>query len=433
MLSTGTQAPLSRGGSSWLFNLFLIYLFLFYSQIGSRIPALGAIRLEFLVGCFLLIIVFYQLLSGGVTRPHNRLLSYIIFYFCVLILSIPFAFVRGYALEMFIRCVKFAAIFLMIVVAIDDEQKLTKFLWWYVAFIAIIYIEPFTWAIQGQGFKYNSGAMRLCGYGLWGHPNSLGGVTVSNLPFLYYLFLYEKSNIKKIILLSLMAISLAVIMFSSSRTALVGLIFLSLIIWLQSKRKMLGLGLVIVFLVASWQMAPHETKAKFITLEKASRAITSQDSVDSMDQRMEILKHSWEVYKEHPIIGVGIGNFVNVNGTQYGLWMPTHNLYTQVLSEIGTLGAIAFFLIVYQIFRNLKDTKNNLNLGDINKNSIIEFASKAVFCFLLMRLLVGFFGDDLMENYWWIAGGLSMCMLDLSKKMNTHQESDDFTTSYKIP
>jgi len=415
--------------SNFLFNLSLLYLFIFYSQIGGRIPILGTLRIELLVGSFLLIAIITKAVSKQIIIENNRLNRYTLLYFTILLISIPFAFVRGYALDMFIRSLKLFSIYLMIVATVTNEQKLRKFIWCYLLMISLIFIEPFTWAIRGQGFQYNSGVMRLFGSGLWAHPNSLGGVTVSNLPFFYFLLLFEKSKIKKILLIILMLIAISVIMFTSSRTALVGLVFFGFIIWFSSRKKFFGAALLIILFAVAWNIAPEETKNKLLTLKKYNQVFTEEGAHDSMDNRWLLIKNSFEIFKENPIIGVGIGNCINVSGVKYGIWLPTHNLYTQILSELGLLGGIIFFLVVYQTFKNLKSA--HINVKESNQEKTLKgYVIKALTCFLIMRLFLGLFGDDLMENYWWIAGGLSIILLKLSKE-NTNMRPGEIDLSIR--
>ena len=133
--------------------------------------------------------------------------------------------------------VKFATIYLFILSAIDDEQKLKGFIWIYTLVVCFIFCEAFSNGIRGINIRYNSGAMRLFGPpGYFGHPNGLGGLTAASLPFLYYLIAYYKPLKIRICLIGLMLIALRVIMYTNSRTAFVGTVTFFMLIRIYSKK-----------------------------------------------------------------------------------------------------------------------------------------------------------------------------------------------------
>lgn len=396
--------------SNLLFYGLIIYLFIFYSQIGGRIPFLGKLRIEFFWGLAFLSIIIANLLTNQLKIYSNRLNSLIIIYFLSLLVGIPFAYVKSDSLNVFIQILKFFAIYIMIVTIVDDEKKLRIFIWAYVLMISLIFVEPFTWAIRGEGLQYNSGAMRLFGQGLWAHPNSLGGITVSNLPFFYFLFLYEK-GIKRLVLACLICIAIGTIMFTSSRTAFVGVLAFALILWLNSSKKFFAIVIISISLMVIWAVSPQETKERFLTLSEVSETLTAEEgSGSAMDKRWQLIKNAVSVFKDHPVFGVGIGNYISVSGREYGIWLPTHNLYVQLIAEIGLVGTVAFGLLIYQIVRNLRDVACTIKKKGL-ESSLEYCVVKGVLYFLLLRLVLGLFGDDLIENYWWIAGGLSVALL----------------------
>src|SRR2546427_9352704 len=56
---------------------------------------------------------------------------------------------------------------------------------------------------------------------------------------------------------------------------------------------------------------------------------------------------------EHPLFGVGPGNFGIVSGN----WHETHNTYTQLSSEAGIAALILFLLIMRRGFINIREAK----------------------------------------------------------------------------
>lgn len=130
----------------------------------------------------------------------------------------------------------------------------------------------------------------------------------------------------------------------------------------------LGVGLAVILIVA---------------LFSASGVQESVTDTTNLDKRVIFWQHSLEMAKEHPLTGVGAGNW-KINFPGYGLGgldynvvqgithvQRPHNDYLWVLSESGFLGLI-FFLGIFvmafvQLFKKLKETNSRedlaINLG----------------------------------------------------------------------
>jgi O-antigen ligase len=60
-----------------------------------------------------------------------------------------------------------------------------------------------------------------------------------------------------------------------------------------------------------------------------------------------LLREAYHAYLEHPVLGLGAGQFHNYNPTnREETWREAHNAWLQVASELGTGGLIVFAIIV---------------------------------------------------------------------------------------
>jgi O-antigen ligase len=89
--------------------------------------------------------------------------------------------------------------------------------------------------------------------------------------------------------------------------------------------------------------------ARISTLVKGGDVEGSGDN-GSLDARQELLKQSIQVTLQHPIFGVGPGNFQAITES----WHVTHNTYTELSSETGLPGLALFLAILFLTFRSLK-------------------------------------------------------------------------------
>jgi O-antigen ligase len=74
---------------------------------------------------------------------------------------------------------------------------------------------------------------------------------------------------------------------------------------------------------------------------------------ESTRARQQLFWRSIEVTKEHPLFGVGVGNFPQVSGQ----WHTTHNSLTLMSSEGGVPALILYVLILWCGFKNLSSTR----------------------------------------------------------------------------
>ena len=66
--------------------------------------------------------------------------------------------------------------------------------------------------------------------------------------------------------------------------------------------------------------------------------------------RFDDLKRSVYVASRHPILGVGMDNYILFSNSN----KSTHNAYTQVAAELGTAAAIVYILFIITPFRGLR-------------------------------------------------------------------------------
>jgi len=426
--------------SNLLFYGLLIYTVIFYSQLGSRFPTLAPFRPEFTIGTLLLIAIFFKIFNNELDIRQNGINGAAIFFLVSALITIPFAFVKSRALFSFLSLLKFCSIYLMIISAIDSENKLKTFMYVYLASISLLFVQPFLLSLQGKGFIQAAGVMRLQGItGYFAHPNQLGGITAANLPYFYYFMRYEKSRAAKVIFFLLIIVGLRVIMLTQSRTAFVGVFSFAFLVWLFGKRKLLGLAIGLVSCIVLWHVAPEQTKYRFRSLASTTYVLSVDRSelteeelqqVSSMASRWTLIKRGLIAFSENPFLGLGLNCFPSFNGQRWGLWFPPHNTYVQALAEMGLVGFTAFCFFIFTIFRNLKVAGRLVERTGVPDNFLRSMIS-AVIVYLLTRLAVSLFGQDLYGNYWWVAAGLSVVILRIIK-MDSQNQSDKNMKSAEV-
>ena len=411
--------------------LFCGYVITWYLQIGSRIPALGSIRFEFIYAAFLSVIV--------IASPQKRLdltcpiTKFVIAYFICLIIQIPFShnFIQSW--YVFVnRIVKFAFMAFFIICFVKSPRDLVFFLCAFMLACMKMGQEGFIGQLTGSMVWQNQGVMRLHGTtSFYGHPNSFAGMALGTLPFVYYLFSISPKYIK--ILLSVQLIfAINIIIFSGSRTGYVGMIILILFIFIKSNKKKNLFIFGTIIIAFSFQFIPDQYVERFDTI------LTQKDKQgQSINKRKQILEDGWEVFTAYPF-GVGISAFPYVRYNMFGRRQDTHNLYLEVATNLGIQGLIIFFLLVFKMIKILKEIEekcayqrkllqsnfldkkiNDINISNVKSHlddlALMQNTCTAVYVFIIMRLALGLFGMDLYEIYWWFALGLIIAIYNMVK------------------
>lgn len=411
--------------------LLCIYVFIWYVQIGTRIDFLGKIRFEFLLGALLTLVSIYYFLSS---KDKSTFLSkYIKLFFFVLIIQVPFSYDFNISLNFFIdRVVKFSLLALFIVSIIKSPWSLKLFI--FAMLIAWLKLgqEAFLGWLSGSLVWQNQGIMRLHGsIPNLKHPNSLSGFGVSLLPFVYFLFpVYKKFG--KLILSTLFIFSLVIIIFTGSRTGYVATLGFILYIFWGSKNKIKSILITFIILFVAFSYIPNQYIERFesiYTLEEKEGKSSSA--------RIQIIKDAVFIFFKHPF-GVGIHAFPKVRAEYFGRSADTHNLYLEVLTNLGFQGFIIFLLLIFSILKISKKTQYKLILirenilksekrskiliSEINNIEFVLAVSKSITAYIIIRLYLGLFGMDLYEIYWWLAIGLVLSIYRISeyydKQMN---------------
>lgn len=181
--------------------------------------------------------------------------------------------------------------------------------------------------------------------GLFGNPNEMALHFVMMTPLAITLGIAARSKIWRILYFAVAGLFIAANMVTFSRGGFIGLIACSAVLaWKLGRKYRLNVTLVsLVVGVVALAAAPGNYGLRMLSI-----FIPGLDAVGSSDQRKELLIRSIWTSIRNPW-GIGLGNFpiVGVRNLQ------SHNAFTQVSSELGILGLIAYLVFMISPFRKL--------------------------------------------------------------------------------
>jgi putative inorganic carbon (HCO3(-)) transporter len=424
-----------------VFLVFLAFVVVRYIQAGERMDLLRTIRFEFLLGGVSILLAIIQM---SVRRPEigtaRVLLTAIALLFFCMILQLPMAADPVIARKIFNdRAFKFAMLAFLVMVFVESPLYLQYFLAAFLFSIFYITLESVQGLISGGLYWQNQGVMRLHGaVPLYGHPNSLGGVSLGVLPFVVYLWPELKRWYVRAGLLALATSASICVVYSGSRTAYVGLLGLVLWMFLQAERKVRFLAITAVVGVIIVAVLPGQYLERF-------KSIGGQEKEGhSKEARIVIIQDAWTIFMENPL-GVGVASFPAKRLERFGRSQDTHNLYLEVATNLGIQGFIVFcFMVTYMMTglhrssrafgaqrRRLarmgrhkvpQSWRKTLN-GHDRDLKFLQSVANATGGFIFIRLVLGLFGMDLYEIYWWFGAGVAMSLaaLEVMARRRTRQ------------
>ena len=146
--------------------------------------------------------------------------------------------------------------------------------------------------------------------------------------------------------------------------------------------------------------------------------------VDITTGRVNFWNVAIQQFKENPILGIGWKSFWHFEF--YGVHYDVHNIYLQLLCEVGIMGAVVFYLFfAISLYRAIKIV--------IKKNIDMKYKKIALFSvfYQVFFLLYGITGNPLYDASFYIMYFISVAfiipipMTTLPKTEGLHENSDD--------
>jgi len=387
-----------------------LYLVLdFFLRFPARIPGYGSLRPTLLMAFVIFVLLFLQKekLKGKANDPIIKAMLVLIVYLCLSIFFVewPGSVIRENAQD-FIKAIIFLFFTALI---IDSEKRLKVFLSVFIGCQVFRVLEPLylniTTGYMGDETYVGGGefAQRLAGAPADViNANELGFVIATVIPFLHFLLWYGKwySKLTYIILLPLF---LYAMMLTSSRGALIALLAAAFVIFWYSKNKLVLLVAGVVIAAVAWNNMSEFQHERYLSIlgGDSVQALTAEGRIKG---GMQELKLGFR----RPIVGHGIGTTKEAKWHAYGGTLASHNLYAELLIEIGMIGFMIFFVFLYRIYQRFSANKQKIKqlaLDQYHFYSRLNMAMIAVFSMYAVYS-VNYFG--LSQYYWYLFGGMAI-------------------------
>ena len=377
-------------------KLTFFFLWLFTVAVFARpediFPSLAPLHLTFVFGVCAGLTYLGALLWGHARLLWTRELTIVLLLTAWYIAGVPFALWRRGSFQTLTDVwLKTLLIFFLLTQALVTLERIRKLLW------AIILSEL---AVASLSIVLSSKAIwlgeRMLGFNLgilgW---NFLGIAEAVTIPYMAAIFVARRSVLETSVLAAALISMTWMLVLTASRSGFLDVVFSTaltslLVLRGSSRGKIIGAAIALALVVAI-SLAPQVFWERVGTMWDGLGASTNKVAASarqSEEERGTLLTRSLEYTLEHPMFGLGLGNFVVANGTdvgQPGAWVGTHNTFTEISSEAGVPALFLFLGLLATALRNIKrigkTLLNNPEVAELNLMARATLASLVSFAF----------------------------------------------------
>lgn len=323
----------------------LLFMLVYCARPEDWIPGVHLIPLAKIVG---LIVIFAGVVSLGQSRrqlPRETL--YLLLFTACLWFSVPFSPVwRGGAFWGAFQFTKLVPVVFVMILAVTTVSRLRRLIFVQAACVVIISCVTIWKAKTLHG--------RLEGVlsGNYSNANDLAIQIVICLPFCLMFLLQARNRLRKAVWgLAVLVMSYGVFLTGSRGGFLAWAVVMTACVWqfgVRGRRRWMLIFAVVGVLLMGLGGG--------VVLSRFGAITNAQDDANayaSAQERKQLFLLALKETAEHPLLGIGVGNFPVVSG----MWLQDHNIFTQISAEVGIPALVLFFMIFARSFRNLREVK----------------------------------------------------------------------------
>ena len=250
--------------------------------------------------------------------------------------------------------------------------------------------------------------------GFYGHPMTLGGWLCIFLP-LFLIEFFERRLLGKYYWLAGLAFCIcsAGLVFNATRGAWLAVAIVSavlLIYYMFKSKRNLAVSIIFVALISTVLVNNPKFMHRLDTIDDF-------DKYQSNTERILIWQSAWNMFKDHPVLGVGLGQYTENYQQKYISPQAkepklghAHNNFMQMLAENGIVGFAGFVIMFgYIIFKNL------ITWVKVRNVYALMIVSATV-CLLLQGFTEYNVGNSAVIKMYWLILGLLVVLSEFYKK-----------------
>lgn len=375
----------------WIYPFLWLFTIAVYARPEDIFPLLAPLHLTFVFG-FCAGAAYLVARLSGVQVIWTSELRIVLLLSAWYLVGLPFALWKGGSLQVLVHVwLKTVFIFFLLTQTLPTLGKIRGLLW--AIILSELVVTGFS-VVETSKVIWVGGRLLGVSQGILGW-NFLGIAAATTIPYIAALFVVRRSLTTTILLIAASASMLWMLVQTASRGGLLTVVFsvgLTVLLVLRSsvRGRLAAVAIVLALLVAV-ALAPRILWQRLETVLNSSGLYSDQvaaSAAESQEDHIAVFTRSIQYTLEHPVFGLGLGNFQVASGTwlnQPSAWVGTHNTFTEVSSEAGIPALVMFVGLLVTAVRNMRRISRapvtNLQGAELNLMARATLASLLAFAF----------------------------------------------------
>jgi hypothetical protein len=325
------------------------------------------------------------------------------------------------ALQSWMKCLVF---YILMMTSVKSERDLKIVVSGMVVCFFIYMLHSYREFLNGR-YVYAMGTVRMIGVdSTMGSPNSFGASIVIFLPMLIPFTKLIKTKWHALFVISYFLLSLRCVQLTGSRSSFMALGLVLVCLILLSKYRLRIIPAAAILSPLLWVLLPENLKDRYRTIwDPEINESANVSAVSRLDGFWDGLTN----WQNSPIWGVG----PDCHGVAVGHGYLSHFLYGQIPGELGTIGAVAFLmLLICYVTNHLAIVNAYKYMKQKGRGKECEYCyavSIATLGSVFMMLFLGFSGHNGYRFTWiWIAAFQAVALAIIQSKMAKIQQQELF-------
>lgn len=414
VLALAIVGVLALIGVRWPYAGLIMYLCMEYLRPTERFPVLAPLHLTRVVAVFVLVGWLLRRRRDGfdlwVPAPENAAM---LAFLSASAASVLFAFWKLVAFDTTIDVARMAIVLILIENIINTPARMRGFM------LTLVLLNAFVSAEQLIRYVSSSpgseGLVRAGGQGSFlGEDGDFALAMCVAIPFVYYLAWSRIRPVWRLMSAVAVAMMVCSVMATGSRGGAVGLAAVLVALVLRSKRRLLAFVAIAFIVGVAWAGSPEAYRSRIATISSGHERDLSVQS------RMISWRAAREMFSEHPVIGIGAGNFMSAFIGRYGgaySWARTaHNVFYQTAAELGVCGLVAFVGLLACVLARAISLNARLVHAGLGDTPVAAYAA-ALFPATVGFLVSGSFQTPLYYPHIYLLAALGVALNNIARPM----------------
>ncbi|HBT77955.1 MAG TPA: hypothetical protein DEB39_13765 [Planctomycetaceae bacterium] len=389
------------------------YMWLFLHRPFEVWPILGAIRLE-------RVYMLFTMLVWATTAKKEWTENRVNFALCAVAFSITFSTVMSPYVDILNYIptqdwLKVFIFYLLIMSTVKKEKDLKILTTAFIVCFFLYMLHSFREYQNGKG-KWAMDTWRMVGVdSTMNDPNTFGNSIVYALPMLYPLMALFKKKWHWLFLAAYFLLSFRCVQLTGSRSSMLAIGFLLGSCAVASKHRAKIVPTMALCIPLIWFSMNENLKDRYRTIWNPS---SNKGATDSALGRVEGFWGGIRNFENSPIWGIGPECHPFTTPTK----LQTHQLYGQIIGELGLIGIFAFLSLLGAIlFNHWEIIQLRKTLRDVGREKDADYCyrvSGGVVITVFLLLLLGLGGHNMLRYTWvWYAAFQGIAVSILREKV----------------